>query len=135
MPIEPWETADSIRRAFHRGCKCAGIRSYNPHSARHFLKLVRDDYCRTPEQRKAWSYNMGHENERITETNYAKMTNQRRDDIFANLPVGNAETEEEKDLLLAYYEHQLTPETPEFERAEQLAEARRSRRKRGSRHS
>ena len=120
MPIEPWKTEGAIRRAFRSGCSEARLPYFNPHSARHYLKSIRDDFCRTLDQRKAWSHNMGHENEQITEANYAKMTDQRRDEIFGGLSAGRAETEDELWLLLAYYERRLPAGTPEFERAHQL---------------
>ena len=131
-PIEPWQSENSIRRAFRRGCETAGLPYFNPHSARHFLKSIRDDHCRTAEQRKAWSYNMGHEDEQVTEINYARMTDERRDALFESLVAEDSETVEELHLLVAYHEHQLMPGTPEFERAEQLADARRSRRRRNN---
>lgn len=128
-PIEPWKSDSPIRRAFKRACHHAGIPYFNPHSARHFLQSIRDHYCRTPEQRKAWSYNLGHESEQISEVSYAKMTDQRRNDVFGGILPGETETEADKDLLLSYYEHCLAPGTPEFEPAEKLAESRRQRRK------
>jgi site-specific recombinase XerD len=129
--IEPWSTDQGVRRAFHLGCASAGLPYFNPHSARHYLISIRDEHCKTAEQRKAWSYNLGHENEKVTEASYAKMTDQRRNEIFDNLMVGDVETEGEKDLLLAYHEHQLTPGTPEFEQAQRLHEERLRRRRRG----
>lgn len=128
-PIAPWGTDAGVRRAFHRGSEAAGLRYFNPHSIKHHLKSIRDEFCRTPAQRAAWSYNLGHENERTTEINYAKMTSEQCSTTFVAIRQGNTETEDEKDLLLAYHEHELVPGTPEFERAEALFEARRRRRK------
>ncbi|MCP4316592.1 MAG: hypothetical protein GY789_11405 [Hyphomicrobiales bacterium] len=128
-PIEPWKTDSAINRAFKKACDFADLPYFNPHSARHFLKSIRDDFCRTAEERKAWSHNLGHEKEQTSELHYAKMTDQRRDIIFESFLAGDAETPADKDLLLKYYEHQLTRGTPEFERAEQLSEARKERRK------
>lgn len=127
--IEPWQSERAIRRAFRRGCESANLPYFNPHSARHYLASIRDTYCQTPEQRKAWSYNLGHEHEQTTQANYAKMTEQHRDEIFGNFSAGDVETVEELKLLLAFHEHELTRGTHEFERAEQLAEERRKRRK------
>ncbi|HEY8594838.1 MAG TPA: hypothetical protein VIL84_06315, partial [Devosiaceae bacterium] len=79
-------------------------------------------------ERRAWPHNMGHETEQITELNYAKMTDDQRDEIFARLTARDDATEDDKDLLLRYYEHCLTRGTPEFEAAEALAHARRVRR-------
>ena len=129
--VEPWKTDQGVRRAFHLGCASAGLPYFNPHSARHYLISIRDEHCKTAEQRKAWSYNLGHENEKITEANYAKMTDRRRNEIFDKLVMGHVETEDEKDLLLQYYEHRLVPGTFEFEQAEHLAGERRLRRVHG----
>lgn len=97
---------------------------FNPHAARHYLASVRDEYCRNPEQRKAWSYNLGHKNEQITETNYAKMTDQRRDEVFGGLCNPGVLNETDKDLLLAYHERRLCPGTPKYERAQRLFDER-----------
>lgn len=128
-PVEPWKTDVSVRRAFRNGCEQAEVNYFNPHSTKHYLMSVRHEVCRTPEHRQAYSYNLGHETERTTEVNYAKMTDSRRDAIFRELHAGNVETEAEKDLLLALHEHQLTPGTPDHELALKLDEQRRLRRK------
>jgi len=36
----------------------------------------------THEERRAWSENMGHENEQITDKHYAKMSDDRRFEVF-----------------------------------------------------
>ncbi|MEQ1950100.1 phage integrase N-terminal SAM-like domain-containing protein [Mesorhizobium yinganensis] len=127
MPIEPWSTDAAVRRAFRRGCAAAGLPYFNPHSARHFLRSVRDMFCRTPEERRAWSHNLGHERESTTELNYAKMTDRRASEIFKQMKIGSFETNAERDLLIAYYEHDLIPGTPEFGLAERLSYERKSR--------
>ncbi len=129
--VEPWKTDDAIRRAFRCGCKSAALPYFNPHSAKHHLRSIRDVHCRSAEERKAWSYNLGHENERITDASYAKMTDQLRNELFDNMMAGNVETVAEKDLLLDYYEHQLTRGTPEFEQAQRLLDERSRRRRPG----
>jgi hypothetical protein len=82
--------------------------------------LLQDRRCKTGEQRKAWSFNLGHENEHVTLTNYAKMTPLRRDDVFSTISAQDVQADEDKDLLLAFYEHKLAPGSPEFERASAL---------------
>jgi integrase len=119
-PVAPWETDQGVRRAFAYACKAAGVPYYTPHSARHFLVLLQDKYCKNGEQRKAWSFNLGHENEHVTLTNYAKMTPLRRDDVFSTISAQDVQADEDKDLLLAFYEHKLAPGSPEFERASAL---------------
>ncbi len=102
---------------------------FNPHSTKHYLRSVRDEICRTPEHRQAYSYNLGHETEKITEVSYAKMTDARRDAIFRTLQAGNVVIEEDKGLLLALREHQLTPDPPDHELALKLDDQRRLNRK------
>ncbi|HEY8594841.1 MAG TPA: tyrosine-type recombinase/integrase [Devosiaceae bacterium] len=126
-PIEPWKADRGIGRAFSVGCKASDLPDFNPHSARHYLKWLGDRCCRSRIERRAWSHNMGHETEQITELNYAKMTDDQRDEIFARLTARDDATEDDKDLLIALYEYRLTPGTPEFERARRLANARQRR--------
>ena len=52
--------------------------AYTPHSARHTIAHERDVRPLTHEERRAWSENMGHENEQITDKHYAKMSDDRR---------------------------------------------------------
>ena len=58
---------------------------YTPHSAKHTIAHERDVRSLTNEQRRAWSQNMGHENEQITETYYAKMSDDKRFDVLENI--------------------------------------------------
>ena len=56
--------------------------AYTPHSARHTIAHERDVRPLTHEERRAWSENMGHENEQITDKHYAKMSDDRRFEVF-----------------------------------------------------
>jgi integrase len=58
------------------------MQAYTPHSARHTIAHERDVRPLTHEERRAWSENMGHENEQITDTHYAKMSDDRRFEVF-----------------------------------------------------
>jgi integrase len=126
-PLKPWASSDPIRRAFKNGCRAAGLPAYTPHAARHFLKALGDELCRTEQQRDAWSKNLGHETRQITVSHYAKITDAQRKDILDRMRSGETETEEDLRLLVAYYEYRLTPGSPELERAQRLADARRAR--------
>jgi hypothetical protein len=47
----------------------------------------------TQQQRKAWSENMGHENEKITETHYGKLSEAERFDLFEEIEKGQNASE------------------------------------------
>jgi hypothetical protein len=83
--LDAYQTVTGVRDSRAFGYDAADLLYYTPHSARHFLVLLQDRYCKNGEQRKAWSFNLGHKNEQVTLTNYAKMTPLRRDDVFSKL--------------------------------------------------
>lgn len=128
-PIQPWSTDAGVRSAFARICNAAGVDYFPPHSAKHYLGWLRDEVCKTSEQRRAWSQNLGHENEVTTELHYRRVSEERQGSIFADFWHGGTETDEDKELMLLYHEHQLTPGTSEFIRAQKLCDARRAKRK------
>ncbi len=132
-PVQPWATEEGIRRAFKRGCACAQLPYFNPHSARHLLAALSDIYCRTSAEKQAWSYNLGHSSIKVTDVNYNKMTDARRDAAFGDMGRRDPLPEEDKDLLLQLFEHQLTPGTFEHERATELS-LRRQAQRRQSQH-
>ncbi|MEM1377462.1 MAG: phage integrase N-terminal SAM-like domain-containing protein [Pseudomonadota bacterium] len=122
--IQCWASATPIRSAFHWVCEEAGIKYFTPHSAKHFLASVKDEFCRTREERKAWSVNLGHENETITETNYARMSQEEARGVFQNMRGRPTLSHEDKDLYIALLEATLTPGTPEHERALKIRNSR-----------
>lgn len=86
--------------------------------------LRRDKFCQNARQRKAWSFNAGHESERITDRAYAKMTAKECNDAFAELAENHGETIEDKDLIIDLQLGKLVPGTAEHERARLLLRAR-----------
>lgn len=58
---EHWRTATTIRAIFHEAFAMAGLPYFNPHSFRNTLANLGEKICRTPEDFKAWSQNLGHE--------------------------------------------------------------------------
>lgn len=123
-PIAPWATSGGIEKAFRRSCEAANLPYFNPHSARHNVFLRRDSFCSTGRQRKAWSHNAGHESEVITERAYAKISNEECRNVFSELAQSNGETLDDKDLMIDFQLGELTPGTPEHERAKRLIRAR-----------
>lgn len=121
--MEPMQTQAAVTEAF----KLASLHSsheYSPHSARHCLVALGDQVCRTSEEKKAWSLNLGHSSEKVTQTHYAKVSDLRKCEIFESFNENDLWTDEEKDLMLDYHDHRLHPGTLEHQRAKQLVDKR-----------
>jgi integrase/recombinase XerD len=58
---EHWSNASPIRKGFKHAFEAIGLPYFNPHSFRNTLVRLGENLCRTPEEFKAWSQNLGHE--------------------------------------------------------------------------
>lgn len=100
----------------------------SPHAAKHCIGTLSLEVCKTPEELKAWSMNMGHENEEVTVRYYKHLPTERVGEIFESFDLASesdcSEGEDEKDLMLLYHEHKLNPGTPDFHRARKLVQKR-----------
>jgi hypothetical protein len=56
-----WSNATPIRTIFRQAFQGAGLPYFNPHSLRKTLGLLGEQTCKTPEEFKAWSQDLGHE--------------------------------------------------------------------------
>ena len=56
-----WRNATAIRRIFQEAFELADLPYFNPHSFRKTLAALGEKLCRSPEEFKAWSQNLGHE--------------------------------------------------------------------------
>jgi hypothetical protein len=56
-----WSTAVPILTIFRNAFERAGLGSCNPHSFSKPLARLGEQRCRTPEDGRAWSQNLGHE--------------------------------------------------------------------------
>ena len=54
-----WSSAGPIRTIFKEAFASVGLPYFNPHSFRKTLALLGGQRCRTPEEYKAWSQNLG----------------------------------------------------------------------------
>jgi integrase len=63
---------------------------YTPHAAKHTIGAERDARPLTHQERKAWSLNMGHETEQITERHYATMPEDQRFEVLENIGTDRA---------------------------------------------
>ncbi|MEA1940675.1 MAG: tyrosine-type recombinase/integrase [Pseudomonadota bacterium] len=80
-----WSDAAAIRRIFREAFEGAGLPYFHPHSFRHTLVALGERYCRTPEDFKAWSQNLGHEQVLTTFTSYGPVAENRQGEILATL--------------------------------------------------
>lgn len=126
--IEPMQSISAVTDAFRLASRGA-TQDYSPHSARHTLAHLGDQLCRTGEQRKAWSLNLGHSSEAITWAHYGKISDTRRDEVFEAFDEEAPATSTEAELMLAYHEHCLMRGTREFDLAEELVERRKAERR------
>ena len=58
---------------------------YTPHSLRKTLALLGNEVCKTPEQLKAWSMNMGHSNLATTINSYVPISEARQLEILSEM--------------------------------------------------
>ncbi len=81
----PWSSAGPIRAIFREAFAAAGLQYFNPHSFRKTLALLGGQKCRTPEEYKAWSQNLGHEDVLTTISSYGEVSSYRQTEIIRSL--------------------------------------------------
>lgn len=93
-----WTTATPIREIFKKAFTLAGIPYFIPHSFRRTLTHLGQTICRSPEEFKAWSQNLGHEHVMTTLSNYGNLSTHRQGEVIQKL--SHIEQEENKlDLI------------------------------------
>jgi integrase len=91
-----WSSATPVRVIFRQAFEHVGLPYFNPHSFRNTLVHLGQKVCTSPEQFKAWSQNLGHENALTTFLSYGEVACQRQGEIIRDLarpqePQSNAE--------------------------------------------
>lgn len=82
---ECWSNATPIRTIFREAFEAVGLPYFNPHSLRKTLARLGQERCRTPEEFKAWSQNLGHDNVLTTFTSYGQVDRLRQRAIIHDL--------------------------------------------------
>jgi integrase len=82
---EHWSTASPIRTIFRKAFVSAGQQYFHPHSFRKTLAQLGEQVCKSPEDFKAWSQNLGHEKVMTTFTSYGAVACQRQGEIIRGL--------------------------------------------------
>ena len=80
-----WSSASPIRGIFREAFERAGVPYFNPHSFRNTLVRLGEERCKSPEEFKAWSQNLGHEKVLTTFLNYGSVTCDRQGEILRGL--------------------------------------------------
>jgi integrase len=80
-----WSNAGPIRAIFRGAFERAGIPYANPQSFRATLAGLGEKLCKSPEEFKAWSQNMGHEGVLTTFTSYGEVSRERQARIIRSL--------------------------------------------------
>jgi integrase len=91
-----WSGAGPIRTIFKDAFSAAGLPYFNPHSFRKTLALLGGQICKSPEEYKAWSQNLGHENVLTTFSSYGDVARNRQAEIIRAL--GSLEAQQNKGL-------------------------------------
>jgi integrase/recombinase XerC len=84
-----------FREAFVR----AGLPYFNPHSFRNTLVQLGQEICKTPEDFKAWSQNLGHEKVLTTFNSYGEVASQRQGEIIRGLATPQRTTQSDADEI------------------------------------
>ncbi len=79
---EHWKSAAPIRRIFKTGFERARLPYCHPHTCRDMLVQVGYNRCKTPEQMKAWSQNLGHAKMSTTLMSYGTVPQSRQAEII-----------------------------------------------------
>ena len=80
-----WSTAEPIRKIFRAAFAAADLPYFNPHSFRKTIARLGEKLCRSAEEFKAWSQNLGHEQVSTTLTSYGAIPPLRQGEIILGL--------------------------------------------------
>jgi integrase len=94
-----WKNAEPIRRVFREAFKRAGLPYFHPHSIRKTLAKLGEQVCSSPEEFKAWSQNLGHEQVLTTFLNYGSVATERQGAIIRGLAAPRQAVQTEADHI------------------------------------
>jgi hypothetical protein len=94
-----WSNTTAIRKIFRDAFAGAGLPYFNPHSFRNTLALLGEKVCRSPEEFKAWSQNLGHDKVLTTFSSYGTIPSTRQAKIMRDLGAPGEPSTRMADLL------------------------------------
>jgi integrase len=80
---EPWSGPSSAAAIFKLAFKDAGLPPFSAHRVRDTLAELAKDHCRTPEDYKAWSQNIGHDDVLTTFRSYGSVATGRQIELLS----------------------------------------------------
>lgn len=82
---ETYSNAGKMREVVKGAFTTAGLPPFGPHSFRKTLGILANQCCKTPEQFKAWSMNLGHENIATTLSAYCPVSPARQAELIRGM--------------------------------------------------
>ncbi|WEK49040.1 MAG: hypothetical protein P0Y66_14905 [Candidatus Kaistia colombiensis] len=101
-PNDILEDDGPVREIFRQACQAAEIRYFHPHLFRKTLARLGEKMCRTPEEFKAWSQNLGHNKVSTTFEHYGQVDTDRQHELIQALASRNGPSEREQELIARY---------------------------------
>jgi hypothetical protein len=95
-----WRGSAAVRRIFRDAFASAGPPYSNPHAFRDMLAGFGEQTCRTPEDFKAFSQNIGHDKVLTTFTSYGEVPTERQAEIVRSLEARRADAANESKLMV-----------------------------------
>jgi integrase len=102
-----WSNATPIRDIFRKAFEAAGLPYFVPHSLRRTLAQLGERICRTPEEFKAWSQNLGHDGVLTTFYSYGSVATRRQGEIIRSLASAPDHVEEVTPEMVASMMNQM----------------------------
>jgi integrase len=96
---EQWSSAEPIRKVFREAFGRAGLPYFHPHSLRKTLARLGEEVCKSPEEFKAWSQNLGHEKVLTTFLNYGSVAYDRQGEIIRGMAAPRQAVQSEADHI------------------------------------
>lgn len=87
-----WSTATPIRAIFREAFEHAGLPYFHPHSLRKTLARLGEQVCQSPEEFKAWSQNLGHEQVLTTFMSYGNVATERQGELIQGIGMPSHQT-------------------------------------------
>ncbi|MEH6445758.1 MAG: tyrosine-type recombinase/integrase [Oceanospirillaceae bacterium] len=97
---EHWSNATPIRKLFKQAFEAVGLPYFNPHSFRNTLVRLGENLCRTPEEFKAWSQNLGHESVLTSFYSYGDVPDYKQAELLRKLSKPAEKTSPDMEALI-----------------------------------